>query len=509
MGKLYKYTNIVLETIQKNNRKINAIIRRSKIHRIKVYIMLFSIVITVSNPLYAIESSNERVFCRIDHNMYITYYGNPQPNYEYYYIKDNEELPVYCVNLGMKGAEEEKEGYLVSTNVDISDKVLKSIVLNSYPYKSIEELGVSTREEAKFASQFAIWIYTANLNIDYIQPISKENVNVVEAIKNIYYSGINNTESRTIEFIVSEQNIETINEKYYYTKVITPKNKEIFNNMEVVTNQKNVIVKRLKDSYKISLPVEVVDKLYDLELQIRINNKTAIYGNSTKDGYQDVVLSVKDSTSDISTYRLIFENMKSKIIILKKDKDTNEPLKGVVYRIQNEHLDLIGEYETDEDGKIELETLGIKKVVITEIKTKDGYVLDDNTYPLELKYSDKNIIVLYNIKEKGNIKIIKKTKEYNEFSKLEENSPLKNVSFYIYDENMRLIDDITTDEYGLAISKKIPTGKYYIKEYKTQEYYQLLEELVEVEIINNEETVNVEILNNNVSIPRKLPVTGK
>ncbi|MBQ8379772.1 MAG: Cys-Gln thioester bond-forming surface protein [Clostridia bacterium] len=505
MGKIYKYTNIVLETIQRNNRKINAIIRRSKIHRIKVYIMLMSMILTVINPIYAIENKSTKVYCRIDPKMYIRYYGNPQPNYEYFYYNNGEELPAYCVNLGMKGAEEEKDGYLVNTNSNISDYILKSIVLNCYPYKTIQELGLTTREEAKFASQFAIWIYTANLNIDYIQPILNENQNVVEAIKNIYYSGINN-QKKSIELNSSEQNVELINNEYYYTKIISANPIE---NIEISTNQKQVLIQKLDNAYKVCVPVNIVDKLYNLELSIRNKEKVVLYGNSTKEGYQDVVLTAKEILGEISTYRVTFENMKKVVNIIKKDKETKEPLKGVKYRIQNDHYGSIGDYETDENGKIQLELLDIKGIFITEIKTLDGYVLDNNTYSLELKENELNILELYNIKKKGNIRIVKKTKEYNEITGFDENTPLKNVSFYIYDEDMNLVDDITTDEYGLATSKKIPTGKYYIKEYETHEYYEILDQIIEVEIINQDEIVNVEILNNNVNIPKKLPITGR
>lgn len=505
MGKIYKYTNIVLETIQRNNRKINAIIRRSKIHRIKVYIMLMSMILTVINPIYAIENKSTKVYCRIDPKMYIRYYGNPQPNYEYFYYNNGEELPAYCVNLGMKGAEEEKDGYLVNTNSNISDYILKSIVLNCYPYKTIQELGLTTREEAKFASQFAIWIYTANLNIDYIQPILNENQNVVEAIKNIYYSGINN-QKKSIELNSSEQDVELINNEYYYTKIISANTIE---NIEISTNQKQVLIQKLDNAYKVCVPINIVDKLYNLELSIRNKEKVVLYGNSTKEGYQDVVLTAKEILGEISTYRVTFENMKKVVNIIKKDKETKEPLKGVKYRIQNDHYGAIGEYETDENGKIQLELLDIKGIFITEIKTLDGYVLDNNTYSLELKENELNILELYNIKKKGNIRIVKKTKEYNEITGFDENTPLKNVSFYIYDEDMNLVDDITTDEYGLATSKKIPTGKYYIKEYKTHEYYEILDQIIEVEIINQDEIVNVEILNNNVNIPKKLPITGR
>lgn len=505
MGKIYKYTNIVLETIQRNNRKINAIIRRSKIHRIKVYIMLMSMILTVINPIYAIENKSTKVYCRIDPKMYIRYYGNPQPNYEYFYYNNGEELPAYCINLGMKGAEEEKDGYLVNTNSNISDYILKSIVLNCYPYKTIQELGLTTREEAKFASQFAIWIYTANLNIDYIQPILNANQNVVEAIKNIYYSGINN-QKKSIELNSSEQDVELINNEYYYTKIISANTIE---NIEISTNQKQVLIQKLDNAYKVCVPVNIVDKLYNLELSIRNKEKVVLYGNSTKEGYQDVVLTAKEILGEISTYRVTFENMKKVVNIIKKDKETKEPLKGVKYRIQNDHYGAIGEYETDENGKIQLELLDIKGIFITEIKTLDKYVLDNNTYSLELKENELNILELYNSKKRGNIRIVKKTKEYNEITGFDENTPLKNVSFYIYDENMNLVDDITTDEYGLATSKKIPTGKYYIKEYKTHEYYEILDQIIEVEIINQDEIVNVEILNNNVNIPKKLPITGR
>lgn len=509
MGKIYKYTNLVLETIQRNNRKINAIIRRSQIHRIKVYVMLISIILTIINPIYAIEEQS-KVFCRIDPNMYIKYLGNPQPNYEYYYLKNNEELPVYCVNLGMKGAEEEKDGYLVNINQNINDTLLKSIVLNCYPYKSIQELGLNSREEAKFASQFAIWIYTANLNIDLIEPILTENQNVVNAIKNIYYSGINDSQRNDIlKFESSEQNIEKINNKFYYTKTISTTQKELMNDIEVTTNQKDVIITKLTDSYKICVPVDIVDKQYNLELGIKLIEKAALYGISTKEGYQDVVLTLKDNLSEMTTYRVNFENMKKKVTIVKKDKDTGLPIEGVKYAIQNEHFVLIGEYETDINGEIKLELLDIRNIFVNEINVPDEYILDTETYSLELKENKENNLELYNTKKKGNIKIIKKTKEYNELTGIKDNMPLKGVSFYIYDMNMNLIDDITTDEYGCAISKKIPTGKYYIKEYKTHEGYTLLEELIEVEIINNDEMVNVEILNNNINIPKKLPVTGR
>ena len=115
----------------------------------------------------------------------------------------------------------------------------------------------------------------------------------------------------------------------------------------------------------------------------------------------------------------------------------------------------------------------------------------------------------YNEKKKGTIEIVKKTKEYNEYTKLPENSPLKDVCFDIYDENNNIVDTLKTDQYGYAKTKKLPIGKYYIKETITNEYYQIKTDKIEVEILEDDENVNVQILNDNVYIEKKLPITGK
>lgn len=508
MGKIYKYTNIVLETIQRNNRKINAIIRRSQIRRIKVYIMLLGIIISVINPIYAIDEKECRVFCRIDDKVYVKYAGNPQPNYEYYYNIDNRELPIYCVNLGMKGAEAEKDGYVVNVKNSIADEKLKEIIFQCYPYQSLEKLGVDTIEQAKFASQFAIWIYTANLNPELLEPMYPEYKNVVEAIKNIYYFGMNSN-NRIFNLTVSEQRIENINGESFYIREIEPTDKYYMDYMKVIAPQESSSIIKNKDGYKICVPVDTVDEGYQIDIDIEFANKVALYGESTKEGFQDVIITVKEEVALRETYIIPFENMKSKVTIVKKDKDTNTAIEGIKYEIRDENHKVIGEYKTDDNGKIELEVLNTKNIFVKEIEAADEYVLDNNTYNFSLNTTFENIFELYNVKKTGNIKIIKKTKEYNELTGLKENMPLQNVSFYIYDQNMNLIDDVTTDEFGCAITKRIPVGKYYIKEYKTYEHYQLLDELIEAEIIENDDITNIEILNNNVDIPKKLPVTGR
>lgn len=520
MGKIYKYTNVVLDMIQRNNRKINAIIRQNQIHRIKVYIMLLAIIISAFNPIFAIENTEisygeYRIHCYKDPTMYVKYGTRPQPNYEYYYDKNGVEQPVYCINLGMKGAEDASEGYIVYANKKIDDATLQKIVLNCYPYKSIEELGVATKSQAKFASQFAIWIYLENLNINLIQPIGQENQNVVNAIKNIYYAGINNTSISdiTIDTQEGEQFVENLDNIKCYVKEIEFKNINNINQYNVNIKDENVKIIQKNNIYKIYVPVDLVKDTYtvDIDVDIIAKENAALVGISTLEGYQDVIITLKDSFNTSVNKQIKFINTESKITIIKKDKDTNAPIKGVKYLIKDENNNVLGEYTTDKDGKIDLNIYNneSKKVYINEIAALPKYKIDNNIYEVKVDKNDNIELELYNEKKKGLIKIIKKTKEYNAITKIKENMPLGEVSFYIYDQNMNVMDDITTDEFGYATTKKLPIGKYYIKEYKTNLGYKLLEKIIEVEITEDEEIINIEILNENVDIPEKLPNTGK
>ena len=174
--KIYKYRNIMLEKMQKQTRKINALIRQNQIRRIKVIMLICLCVFNSLSSVFAIQNENitygdYTILCFKDPNKYISYMGKPQTNYEYYYIKDGIEYSAYCLELGKKGAEEKEEGYVVNANEKINDTVLNNIVLNCYPYKTIQELGVQTQSQARFASQFAVWSYVYGLELQYIEPL--------------------------------------------------------------------------------------------------------------------------------------------------------------------------------------------------------------------------------------------------------------------------------------------------------------------------------------------------
>lgn len=520
MVKMYQYKN-TLEVIQKNKRRIFAYIKQNQIRRIKVIIMLALILSCNISSIFAIENSNVsygeyQILCFKDPNMYIKYSGRPQPNYEYYYNnKNGDQIPAYCLNLGMKGAEEYEEGYTVFSGSQITDNKLKNIILNSYSYKTIEELGLNNKDEAMFATQFAIWCYTENLNLDLIEPINSSNMNVVNAIKNMFNSKDNDLSEKdiNIDFKESLQQTEKIDNKLYYYKMLEFNNKNI-NHFNLTSPDKNIIIKKEQNNkYKVYVPIEDVNKNYKAKLYVNFNAKEniALLGISRLDGFQDVAITLKNNFDYTLLKEIEFKNVKSTVTILKKDKDTNEKLQGIKYELRFEDGKLFGEFITDENGKINFNVYNVDdlNLYLKEIEAKDGYNLDDTTYNIKVIPNKENFIELYNEKQKGTIEIIKKSKEYNKLTNLPENSPLKNVEFQILDKDENVVDTLITNEFGYAKSKKLPIGKYYIKEIKTIEYYEINKELIEVEILKDGDNISTQILNDNVFIEEKLPVTGK
>ena len=148
---------------------------------------------------------------------YVRYKGVGQWNYMYYYRDyNNVEHKAFCLNLGMTGAE--AGDYTVDANQLIQDPKVSSILISGSPYKTLSELGLNNEDEATFATQFAVWVYLNNLNIEQITPYASGNENVVNAIKKIYSDGMSmNYTSEAILNLnkVGNADIDNIDREYY------------------------------------------------------------------------------------------------------------------------------------------------------------------------------------------------------------------------------------------------------------------------------------------------------
>ncbi len=190
------------------------------------------------------------------------------------------------------------------------------------------------------------------------------------------------------------------------------------------------------------------------------------------------------------------EKKKGQIEIYKTDEENNEiKLEGVEFQIINSNGEIVETIRTDENGYAKTSKLPIGEYQIKEIKTKDEYVLNNEIIKVEITEDKVAKLNITNKQKKGQIKIIKTSKDNNFINGEKAGSPISNVRFEVYDANKNLVDIIMTDEEGIAITKKLDKGKYFIKEVESGEWYLLNEEEFVAEINENEELVELNITN--------------
>lgn len=507
-----------------------------------IFSILFILVISLNRIIFAIdlnetstfnieENTGEyRIYSRIGIDKYIYYDGRLQTNYEYYYLdKNGNEMPAYCLELGVDGAET-KDEYYVNVSESVNDDKLSSIILNGYPYKSALNLGVENVTEAKYATQFAIWTYLSNLDINKISPTSSNYNRVVEAIKNIYNAGLNSlyNGNNLVNIETTKADVDNVDNNYFSTSVSLKYNENVIDiNMNLkgikdykITDELNNEISSLSGitKFKILIPRDSILENTKVDIEISYNTlQTAImFGKAKVPNMQNLALVLEPITLKISYTSFDIEYMPVNFRLIKCDKENNDiRLENVKFKIYSMKDEFLGEYTTDEKGEINfdiLKNLGMKngqKVKIQEVETLDNYYMDskDTTKIVEINYDKENIVVFENEKVKGKIKIIKTSGEYSEFNGYAIGTFLKDAIFEIYDENGNLVQELITNGYGEVLSKDLLKGKYYIKEKKAPEHYILDDNIYEIEIKEHNEIVTLNLKNSSQK-KIELPKTG-
>ena len=219
----------------------------------------------------------------------------------------------------------------------------------------------------------------------------------------------------------------------------------------------------------------------------------------------DFYVTVDYDSEEEQYYNILNNKLSAYVEIVKKDSETGKIIKlaDTSFKILNTDTNqyvsqyvggkVLDTFTTDENGKtqtyLKLEAGNYK---IVEIKTPEGYLKNNDGVEFSIgdesnyKYTSYGLIVSVDFEDipiKGQIEINKKGENViiENNSIIYEETPLGDVKFEIYAnedilssdktvlyyEKGTLVDTITTDESGYAISKKLPLGKYYVVEVET------------------------------------------
>ena len=153
---------------------------------------------------------------------------------------------------------------------------------------------------------------------------------------------------------------------------------------------------------------------------------------------------------------LTLDNVEQKSFIVKKiDSETKEPLAGVQFKIWRDSV-LLGDYTTDENGRIEIKNAPAGTYKVQEVATLKEYILNNEVLEIEHTTAKDTELTVENTKRPGLLiqKIDAETRK-----------PLKDAVFQLKKANGDMVkEDIITGEDGTAFIEGLDAGDYIVTE---------------------------------------------
>ena len=171
----------------------------------------------------------------------------------------------------------------------------------------------------------------------------------------------------------------------------------------------------VNEKFKVLIPIKNMKADGDFKIIINsnLNTKPVFYGRANNSSYQDYALTAatyEDINSEIVDN---YNENKSSLKILKKDKETNSRLAGVEFEVLDQNKEIIyANLKTDVNGEIVLKYILPGVYYIRETNALDGYVKDSQLLKIEAKLNETITVTFNNVKElKPEIKVGEKEVE--------------------------------------------------------------------------------------------------
>ena len=190
-----------------------------------------------------------------------------------------------------------------------------------------------------------------------------------------------------------------------------------------------------------------------------------------------------------------FQNQPYPVLdLLKVDAETGKPMEGVQFRLLDSQKREIGVFTTNRNGRITLTGLdGGTTVYWQEVETLEGYELDESLHKVSLQWGKTSKITIENEKIYGCLEILKVAADGSALAKVDAGDSLTGAVFEIYNKKGKLVDRITTDENGKAVTKKLPIGEYTGKEVTAPKFFLLNDQIFSFKIKKQDQTIKVTI----------------
>lgn len=225
---------------------------------------------------------------------------------------------------------------------------------------------------------------------------------------------------------------------------------------------------------------------------------------------QTVNITAANAVNGVVNVSITVPNMPQmgKVRVQKTNADDSlgsHSLAGAVFEVRDSAGTLVDTITTDNTGKAESKELVLGTYSVNEITAPNGFVLNSTPKNVTISYGSQTAAVIYgdvNIPNKpqaGQI-TVQKTNADSDMG----DYALSGAVFEIYSGDT-VVDTLTTDADGKAVSKLLPLGAYIIKEKAAPEGFVLNTAAYDVELDYAGQTI--EVVYESVTVPNK-PQTG-
>ena len=333
------------------------------------------------------------------------------------YKKDGIEYPAYCVNKGRPGVTEEHK-YSVDINKYVSNNAIWKAVVNGYPFKTPEELGCKTMEEAYAATKMAVYDAMYHYDIDKFTTYRDidSNKRVVLAIKKIITSARNSKESKVCASLKVKEEIQEwkVDEKepLYVSKKYSVSASAPFNDYQIklqkednsnikLTNLENKEqnIFKARENFKVMIPISEMEDNGEFKIIVSADLATypVLYGETPNPKWQNFAVTAGTYELADTIFSEKYQKNKTEIEILKQDGDNKKPLANAVFTLcDSKHNVIYQNIITNDRGKANVENVLPGTYYLKEIQTPDGYYGYDKEIKIEVKLNEKIAITVKN-----------------------------------------------------------------------------------------------------------------
>jgi len=389
--------------------------------KIVILSLILILILSAFYNCFAFEIGKKDIVSIGSCETYFKYKGKPNHVEFVIYENNGKQYPAYCLNPELNGI---GTGGVGNYSVNVYEK-LKNVnawraIVNGFPYKTLAELGVQSKEEAFTATKAAVYTMMFNRNTNDYEPLDSEGA---QRAYNAYLKIVNDARNCIEPF---EENIQISisadtdywmvdNENKEFASKIYTLNTKISSGKYAIQLEGN-LAEGLKltdinnieknefeigEKFKISIPVEnlINSGNFTINAETTIESKPILYGKTTIEGTQDYAISGYMYEDSKDVYKESYIENKTKLIIVKKEYGTENRLSGVKFNIFDENKNIVKEnLITDKNGEIIVEKMIPGKYYISEVETLSGYNLYPELIEVEIDFNEEFTIVVNNSK---------------------------------------------------------------------------------------------------------------